>query len=57
MQPALIGSAAQDALLAAIERHRRPPLALELARRGLGVSGYGEMLPHCASSCGRRQAT
>jgi hypothetical protein len=46
MQPALIGpAAAHQALAAAIDRHRRPPLALELERRGLGpYRGYGEML-------------
>ena len=46
MEVELHGQAgAEQALAQAIDRHRAPPLALELTRRGLGpYRAYGEML-------------
>jgi hypothetical protein len=58
MQPAFIGPvAAEQVLSKAIERHRRPPLALDLERRGLGpYRGYGEMLSAIADLARRGAA-
>ncbi len=46
MTPEILGEFdVKQALDRAIERHQKPPLALELERRGLGpYRGYGEML-------------